>query len=275
MILLTTLIVILGTLSSAIGEDLPRFSTGPFHSGSLEFEVDLTGAEHLSISSSGAAAMAEWLEAELTDEDGKVTRLEQLRKAVPVGGAARADYDIAGKGVVRLSASVRLSNEDGESGRILVFHDAPRPESSDKILQLKGDPRQGRSVFGRGTCSSCHVLDGRGGRVGPDLSDLGSRSTLEEIIESIITPDAMLAEGFETTILTAKDGTPHLGYVVADSPDSITIKDSAGQSHEIAKEELVSRQTQTFSMMPPFGDLLSSQQIADLAAFLISQKQGG
>ena len=108
--------------------------------------------------------------------------------------------------------------------------------------------------------------------MGPDLSDLGKRMDLKDIIDSIITPDAVLSDGYETNVITTRDGTPHLGYVVADTRDSIVIKDSAGQPHEIKKAEVVSRKPQEFSMMPPFGELLSPQQIADLAAFLKEQE---
>ncbi|MGI9240297.1 MAG: c-type cytochrome [Verrucomicrobiales bacterium] len=263
------LLFLLGAIHSATGDEVPRFSTGLVHSGDIEIELGLQGAKRLAIAGIGAASHAEWSEAKLLAEDGGETRLDELQ---PSRKGERVNYDIEGKGIVRFSARVRLPNGGDETGRIQIFHDAPAPESAEKILKLKGNPRNGRNVFGRGTCGSCHVLDGRGGRVGPDLSDLGKRLELKDIIDSIITPDAVLSEGYETNVITTKDGTPHLGYVVADSRDSIVIKDSAGQPHELKKEEVVSRRPQEFSMMPPFGELLSPQQIADLAAFLKAQQ---
>jgi quinoprotein glucose dehydrogenase len=116
-------------------------------------------------------------------------------------------------------------------------------------------------------------VDGRGAQVGPDLARIGKTSAIEQIIESIVAPDAMLAQGFETNIITTTDGTPHLGFVIADDEDIITIKDSGGQTHKIEKNEVVSRKPQTFSLMPPFGELLTPQQIADLAAFLKARQK--
>ena len=107
--------------------------------------------------------------------------------------------------------------------------------------------------------------------MGPDLSALGKRSNVAEIAESIAAPDALIAEGFETNIVTVKDGTPHLGFVTADGPKEMQIKDSGGQIHRIRKKDIVSREPQSFSLMPPFDELLTPQQIADVAAFLHSQ----
>jgi putative heme-binding domain-containing protein len=251
-------------------DDRPRFSTGLIHSGELEIEFDLAGASRFSIGISGEPTKFEWIDATLVGGSGTTTPLEGLH---PLPTAKRTDYDIRGKGITRFTARLRIDHDGDKTSRIEFYHDAPRADPGKEIRSLTGDPRQGRNVFGRGTCSSCHVLDGRGGRVGPDLSALGDRAELSAIIESLIVPDADLAQGFETNIITTKDGTPHLGFVVGDESKLVSIRDSAGQTHEIDKEEIVSRRPQNFSLMPPFGELLSPQQLADLAAFLKAQRK--
>lgn len=268
--ILTLLLCLVASATAGVG-DQPRLATGPIHSGELVIELDLAGAKQFSIAiEAGKGAKIDWIEAVLIGGDGVASALEMI---APAPAKGRHDYDISGKGIGKFTARVRAEHDGEATSRIQFFHDAPRAAVGQKILSLKGDPLQGRDVFARGTCSSCHVFDGRGGRVGPDLSALGDRADLGAIVESLIAPDAALAEGCETNIITTKDGTPHLGFVVADGRESVTIKDSAGHTHEVDKEEIVSRKPQSFSLMPPFGELLSPQQIADLAAFLKAQQK--
>ena len=46
-------------------------------------------------------------------------------------------------------------------------------------------------------CTACHKIGGEGGAIGPDLSHVGARLSANLIRESILTPDAKIAKGFE------------------------------------------------------------------------------
>jgi mono/diheme cytochrome c family protein len=46
-------------------------------------------------------------------------------------------------------------------------------------------------------CTACHKINGEGGAIGPDLNHVGSRASANLIRESILTPDAKVAKGFE------------------------------------------------------------------------------
>ena len=46
-------------------------------------------------------------------------------------------------------------------------------------------------------CTACHKISGEGGAIGPDLTRVGSRLPANLIRESILTPDAKVAKGYE------------------------------------------------------------------------------
>ncbi len=54
-----------------------------------------------------------------------------------------------------------------------------------------GDPVAGRRFFmGKGNCTSCHMVRGNGGVLGPDLSNLGKDRTPDRIEEALLNPGA-------------------------------------------------------------------------------------
>ena len=44
----------------------------------------------------------------------------------------------------------------------------------------KGDQKRGDLVYQRNACPSCHIVGGKGGKIGPDLSRIGETKTLPE-----------------------------------------------------------------------------------------------
>ena len=267
-----------GLAPSLLAGAPPRFSSGPIHSGKIEIVLDIAGAKNLSLTHTGKESEIEWRAIRFTDADGKQTDAKKLRVKPAHAAVAARHYALDDEKLVQLSLELSVSSEKGGGLQVLIDHDAPRTAakpSTESIIAMTGDATRGRSVFfGRGTCASCHAVAGRGAKVGPDLTKLGKRASTKEIVESITDPDSALAPGFETNIIETRDGTPNLGFVVSDRRESITIRDSAAQSHVIRKSHVVVRKPQSFSLMPPFGEILSPQQIADLVAFLRVERGG-
>lgn len=46
-------------------------------------------------------------------------------------------------------------------------------------------------------CLACHVFQGEGGPIGPELTKIGARRDVEYLRESILRPEAQIAQGFE------------------------------------------------------------------------------
>jgi mono/diheme cytochrome c family protein len=70
-----------------------------------------------------------------------------------------------------------------------------------------GDPAAGQAFFfGAGGCAQCHMMNGRGGVTGPDLSNAGSELTLAEMEQSLLKPAARRKPGFEVATVRLRSG---------------------------------------------------------------------
>src|SRR5260370_7347319 len=73
--------------------------------------------------------------------------------------------------------------------------------------KVAGDAEAGASIFfGKGGCSGCHMIRGRGGFIGPDLTDIGALRTVTQLRESLLKPSARIVDGYEGVTVTLRDG---------------------------------------------------------------------
>ena len=144
----------------------------------------------------------------------------------------------------------------------------------DTLLKLNGDPKQGRIVFANeGTCSKCHVVNGIGTEIGPDLSGIGKKLTTEAMYESILFPSAGISHNYENWKLQTSDGTLILGLKISDSDSEVQIRDAEGITHRVKREDIEGLKQQEISLMP--ADLhknLTAQQLVDLVQYLRTLK---
>src|SRR4051794_11724918 len=60
--------------------------------------------------------------------------------------------------------------------------------------KVEGDRTAGREFFfDKGRCASCHMVNGEGSPIGPDLSNIARELTLDQLRESLLKPDARIA----------------------------------------------------------------------------------
>ena len=142
-----------------------------------------------------------------------------------------------------------------------------------EILKLKGVAKRGKGIFEvRGTCFVCHAVKGKGGLIGPDLTDIAQKLNTALILENMINPSANISLGYEASVITKKDGTEVLGFVVGEG-DPLLIRDASGVQHAINKKDLVKREKMKQSLMPAANLLgLKAQDLADIVAYLRSLK---
>ncbi|MDQ2658479.1 MAG: c-type cytochrome, partial [Bacteroidota bacterium] len=143
--------------------------------------------------------------------------------------------------------------------------------SLDAVARLTPNVAAGRGIFEK-TCGACHRIDGKGGSVGPDLTAIGNKLDRNALLDAIIHPDAGIVFGYETWTVSLLDGQSFFGFLVADGPQSVTIKDLAGKNHVVRAEFIRSRKKQEKSLMPsPQAQGLSEQELADVSAFLMGR----
>jgi putative heme-binding domain-containing protein len=140
------------------------------------------------------------------------------------------------------------------------------------IARGKGDAAKGHAIYAR-ICVACHKIGSEGIAYGPDLTDVGTRLKREQIVESILEPNAQIAEGFATTNLTAGDGHALTGFIAAETPTTLTVRLAGGVMQEMKKSEVRKRETIKQSSMPEgLGGTMAPQEFFDLLEFLTNQK---
>lgn len=183
------------------------------------------------------------------------------------------------KGLELLHATEALTGPSGAAvgalRRLLAPGDISPKERTKlygEIAKAKGDAKNGQFVVGR-ICVSCHKVAYQGMDYGPDLTDVGKRMKKEDIIESIIDPNAKLDPRFIQTNITAGDGHALTGFVSSETAGAITLKLAGGIAQEIKKADIKKREELKQSSMPEgLAGGMSPQEFIDVIEYLASLK---
>jgi len=136
-----------------------------------------------------------------------------------------------------------------------------------------GDVGRGREVFeGKGGCASCHRVNGKGSRVGPDLSDIGTLRRAVEIERSILEPNEEVLPQNRYYRAVMRNGEIITGRILNQDTYSVQILDSKERLLSIKRSEVREGNFVNDSPMPSYRDKLSSAELADLVAYLVSLK---
>jgi putative heme-binding domain-containing protein len=140
------------------------------------------------------------------------------------------------------------------------------------VVKAHGKADNGRQIFER-VCVACHKVGDKGAEFGPDLTHVATRLKKEEIIESIVDPNAKVDPKFVATNITTKDGEELSGLVAAEDANSVTMVLGAGVKQLIKKSNIETRQALKVSSMPDgLAEGMSPEEFLDLVEFLAVQK---
>jgi quinoprotein glucose dehydrogenase len=148
--------------------------------------------------------------------------------------------------------------------------------SKDKVAQYReslegGDAAAGREVFfnkAAVSCLRCHKVGSDGGEVGPNLSEIGSKQKRDYLLESIVDPNKVIAQGFETVILVMNSGKTVAGIIKAETPTEITLINPDGQLINVRKADVDERQKGKSPMPEDVVKHLSRRELRDLVEYL-------
>ena len=144
------------------------------------------------------------------------------------------------------------------------------------VLGSGGSPEAGRRLFFHSAgpqCARCHMVNGRGRRVGTDLSLIARSRNRRGLLESILLPSREVAPQFTSWTLVTVDGRVLEGVIVYENRDRLTIEDSAGKQTNLANTEVELRRPRRTSLMPEkLIDRLAISELRDLLAFLETLK---
>ena len=149
--------------------------------------------------------------------------------------------------------------------------------------QAAGNAAHGRELFfGSAVCATCHMVQGKGGRLGPDLTTTGSARSLDYLVESVRNPSRRLAQGIseamkefsqEYLTVTAVDasGQKFQGTVLNEDNFTLQMIDTREQLHLFDKSKLRSFEETRQSLMPAYDQkMLPERDLQDLIAFLLT-----
>ena len=150
----------------------------------------------------------------------------------------------------------------------------PLPPLSE-LLEKKGDVVSGRIAFhSTGTCAKCHVVNGIGLNIGPELSEIGRKLSKPALFESVLYPSAAISHNYETWTVLDVNGNITTGLLVSETPDEIQLKDEKGLVRTIAVADIDERARQPISLMPAdLQKVLSVQELVDIVEFMTTLKQ--
>ncbi len=149
------------------------------------------------------------------------------------------------------------------------------PLAAFQLCLTGGDKDAGETVFREhavAACLRCHKLKGSGGEAGPDLTGFGAKKDRAYSLESIVLPNAKTAEGFQTVVVTMKNGDIQAGVIKSEDAAQLVLQMPGTPAVTVKKAEIKSRDAAPSGMPPNMGDLLSKREIRDLVEFLASLK---
>ncbi|MDQ2658584.1 MAG: c-type cytochrome [Bacteroidota bacterium] len=136
------------------------------------------------------------------------------------------------------------------------------------------DFEQGKMLFDATRCSSCHLMRGEGGAIGPDLTQLGTRFTPKDMLEAIIEPNKTVSDQYAATVFTMKDGSSILGRLTNENDATYFISQNPFAPdvvREIPKADVQNTKYSYISVMyPGLINGLNEEELKDLIAYLMA-----
>jgi putative heme-binding domain-containing protein len=137
--------------------------------------------------------------------------------------------------------------------------------------KLPGDAARGKQVYAKAGCAGCHMIAGAGGRLGPDLTEIGNKRSAAHLMESVVTPAKDIGEGFAYLRIEMPDGKAVTGVRMNEDTFSLQLMDTGEKIHSVWKKDLKSiRREPAKTPMPSYQTSLKPNELDDLVAYLIS-----
>jgi putative membrane-bound dehydrogenase-like protein len=144
-----------------------------------------------------------------------------------------------------------------------------------EMSSAAADPKRGEQVFfsKEAMCSVCHEVNGRGGRLGPDLSRIGAIRRTVALLESIVFPSSTIVPDFRAYTLKLKDGQTAYGPIARETSDAVYLRSVSLAETRIARTDIQSIAPSEVSFMPAgLEKTMTPPQLNDLLEYLYSLK---
>jgi len=148
-------------------------------------------------------------------------------------------------------------------------------EAEPLVANLSGrDFVRGKAMYAASLCQSCHTMQGEGGIIGPDLTQLGTRFSPKDILVATINPSETISDQYHATVLELKDGGSIMGKLYDEDDQNYYVSQNPfvpNDIKEIPKSTVALKKNAEVSiMMPGLINRLNEEELKDLMAYLIS-----
>ena len=148
-------------------------------------------------------------------------------------------------------------------------------EAEPLIANLVGrDLVKGKAMYAASLCQSCHTMQGAGGAIGPDLSQLGTRFSAKDILVATLDPNATISDQYHSSVLELKAGGSLVGKITDEDAQNYYLSQNPFAPADIKKvpKNTVSlkKNSDISIMMPGLVNRLNEEELKDLMAYLIS-----
>jgi quinoprotein glucose dehydrogenase len=235
-----------------------------------------------------AAPVLASLVAQGTPEEQKAAfrTLGFLRHA-SVAPLLTAQLEALAAGKVAPAVQLDLLNAAGRRGEpaikaLLAKREAALAADKDPLAPYRvalagGDAKRGENIFRNEptlACIRCHRADRDGGDAGPHLADVGKKYSREYLLEAIVKPNATIAPGFDTIVVTLKNGESAAGIVAAETAATLTLRNTDNKLVEVKKSDIAKREGAPSGMPEIYGTILTKSQLRDVVEFMASLTEG-
>jgi cytochrome c oxidase cbb3-type subunit III len=164
--------------------------------------------------------------------------------------------------------------DDKDVWRVVVFIRAMRGSASE--TDVAGNVEHGHVIFaGKGGCAKCHAIQGKGGTIAPDLSNVGAEMTLKHLRESLTT-ETPITRGYTPVTVVLANGQTINGVAKNEDAFSLQLLDYDNHLHLIDKADVRQEDEGTKSLMPhDYDKQLTKDEFQDLLAMLAKQTRDG
>jgi putative heme-binding domain-containing protein len=135
-----------------------------------------------------------------------------------------------------------------------------------------GDASRGKPLVESSGCFDCHRIGDRGSRLGPDLTDVGSRRTPERLQRALVAPDEEVAFDARFVRVVTKDGAVISGKLLNQDAISVQLMTPKEELKTYMRSNLREYAIIDKGLMPSVEGKLTDQQVADIVAYLSSLK---
>ena len=174
-----------------------------------------------------------------------------------------------------LEAAAKLPGTKELADKYNASLDAKDDIANWRVCLTGGNAEDGKKIFlekAEVSCIRCHKINGEGGEVGPELAGIITRHDRAYILQSIVHPNAQIAQGFESVLVSLKTGQTYAGVVKTDNATELVINSPEDGLLTLKKSDITSREKGQSAMPEGFADILTKQELRNLVEFIATSK---